>query len=433
MNFKSILNEWLCENIDKKIPLFDTDDGKIKTEIYKETRIIKVSNEFKEYFQMKSKLINESSDCIGFIYIMYFIENNLLIPLYIGRAEKKNGKIMLFQRWLRNKNSDHMFLFSKVVLEGLTKPEKYKKWQNHLIERNKFKNNVLFAIIPWYTNSDLIFIKEKVPIKTAEFLLIGLAGEAFPEEILNSEGISREGIYKIDDINNIIPFQKLEELWDFWINKYIKNNIPLFDEKEGIVSTTMSGRFKVLKRSREMEELIEKEVQNVYNDYLPVDKKEFYGVIYIMYTMQENKIIPLYVGKAEKLGRNGEYSVNLKAVHRGLNKAKFARWGYGHAYHIGDLSMAVLQGTEDRHECYQKKPPEKYIRWKNMLFDDNELNQGRIKLKTNLPIYFWMKAWHKNDIGLFSLAHCSCTFLEYQLIGVSGLIFKDYILNTEGI
>ena len=178
-----------------------------------------------------------------------------------------------------------------------------------------------------------------------------------------------------------------------------------------------------MKRSDEMEEMVKHEERKIWNDFVE-DKNEYDGMIYFMFKERDGYRIPLYVGKSEKLGVKGGYSANLKGIHRGGNKGKFARWGYGHQYHIGDLSHVIYE-----HDCYLKNPSKKYIRWRNFIFE-RDLFDDKPKLKE--PIYFWSKAWNRDDIGLFGLTHCSCTFLEYQLIGLSKLLFGDDLLNVDG-
>jgi len=92
----------------------------------------------------------------------------------------------------------------------------------------------------------------------------------------------------------------------------------------------------------QMDELIVSEVQKVIHDY--ADGQDGYeGLIYLMYKVRGQLVIPLYVGKSEKFGKGGgNLSAKIKNIER--NQHKFCRWGYGYAYHLGDLSAVVCTG-----------------------------------------------------------------------------------------
>jgi hypothetical protein len=81
-------------------------------------------------------------------------------------------------------------------------------------------------------------------------------------------------------------------------------------------------------------------------------RSDWKGLFYIMGKGTLNTFQFMYVGKAETRGVKNKFSVNLKGVNRGVNKHKFARWGDGLAYHIGDLSQAVFgnKGYKNPHE-----------------------------------------------------------------------------------
>lgn len=102
----------------------------------------------------------------------------------------------------------------------------------------------------------------------------------------------------------------------------------------------------------------------------------------------------------------------------------FVDGGYNYAYHIGDLSAVVLNGHSEL------KITNKYTSWANNIFRDTKTNNPQ--LKTN--IYFWIKAWSNDDIGLWNeFGKTSLTFLEYQMIGVCSKLFPDDLLNFEGV
>lgn len=211
---------------------------------------------------------------------------------------------------------------------------------------------------------------------------------------------------------------------DFIIRNGIDTNCSLFDTDENLnVNTILYGKDKyVLKRNKLMENLIIREVNKTIEDY---EKNTFIydGLIYMMYKKENNSIIPLYIGKSEKFGKNKQnLSINIKDIEK--NSGKFCRWGYNYAYHIGDLSAVVLNGHDET------KITNKYTAWANSLFINKKTNSPQ--LKTN--IYFWIKAWNNSDIGLWQdFGKTSLTFLEYQMIGVCSKLFPNDLLNFEGV
>ena len=212
-NFKSILNHWFNQVIRVQIPIFDlNDDRSIKTEIQKNKTVLKVTDIFKNYFETKVEEMNKESDTQGFIYLMYRFDTNGITPLYIGRSGKTKGRIKPFQRWLNNVNSDHIFILSNVIIEGKMKPKKYLEWKNSLFHESKLVEDVYFTIIPWTKNSTVPITNVPIPLKMAEFLLIGVIGEVYPEHFLNFEGRSREPVIP-SEIYQFTTFENLDELW----------------------------------------------------------------------------------------------------------------------------------------------------------------------------------------------------------------------------
>ena len=171
------------------------------------------------------------------------------------------------------------------------------------------------------------------------------------------------------------------DIWQQWTDRYIdtENPTPLFETDE-----TLTVEYKhygqndrrILKRSTEMEKAIRDEGRKVINDWSTTDDT-YDGLIYLMYWLDDGEVIPLYVGKAGKYGRDGEsLSANLEDL-RGSSTRKFARWGDAHYYHIGNLSAIIFD--------HDKNQKQKYEKWANHLF-----KSGRT---VHQPTYFWTKAW----------------------------------------
>lgn len=217
-----------------------------------------------------------------------------------------------------------------------------------------------------------------------------------------------------------------EKVWDNFCSRYgvADRGVPLFEVNNDIVNVNEIGKNRrlVLKRSNEMESNVIQEVRKVLSDHQS-GADRFEGLIYMMYRVLSNRIVPLYIGKAEKYGKSGSnLSENIKDIER--NDHKFCRWGYGYAYHIGDLSAIVCPGHP------QEKRPGKYKRWANTLFEDYPSKSPRLRL----PVYFWIIAWERGNIGIWEeFGETSLTFLEYLLIGVASRLFPNDLLNQEGV
>ena len=146
------------------------------------------------------------------------------------------------------------------------------------------------------------------------------------------------------------------------------------------------------------------------------------GLIYMMLLEEPEGVTPLYIGKAETLGKtNGNLSVNIKGIE--TNTRNFARWGDNYAYHIGDLSAAVLPGHDP------KEITPKYRSWAASLFKEYPTNTPVLKRK----VFFWTKAWSSKNLGPWlEFGPTKLTFLEYLLIGLASSAFGDVLLNREG-
>ena len=188
----------------------------------------------------------------------------------------------------------------------------------------------------------------------------------------------------------------------------------LFEVNNNVINVIEIGKDKrlFLRRSKAMESNVIQEVKKVLVDHKSGDGR-FEGLIYMMYRLLSDRIIPLYIGKAEKYGKNGgNLSENIRDIER--NAHKFCRWGYGYAYHVGDLSAIVCPGHPE------EKRRGKYTRWANALFEDFPSKSPRLRF----PVYFWINAWERGSIGIWEeFGGESLTFLEYLLIGVASRLF----------
>ena len=120
------------------------------------------------------------------------------------------------------------------------------------------------------------------------------------------------------------------DVWDQWVKDYLTPSkpVPLFAvDENGKVTIKKHGRDNrpLLERSREMNDLLRREGRKVVDDWKGSDDT-YEGLIYLMYTLEDDEVIPRYIGKAGKYGRDGKrLSANLKNIR--TNNSKFARWG----------------------------------------------------------------------------------------------------------
>ena len=138
------------------------------------------------------------------------------------------------------------------------------------------------------------------------------------------------------------------EIWTRFCDEYGigQTAVPLFATAGEYVRTRTHGERsrQLLVRSDEMEALVEAEAGRVIEDFRSGENK-LEGLIYMMFWRDEGSVLPLYIGKAEKYGKNG---ANLSANFQKITGArgKFARWGDNYAYHVGDLSAAALPAED---------------------------------------------------------------------------------------
>lgn len=217
------------------------------------------------------------------------------------------------------------------------------------------------------------------------------------------------------------------EIWNHFCEHHNvqKTLVPLFNTlPNGNVLTKRIGNAKVrnvLCRDDSMEEVVRRECAKLISDWH--ERAFIYdGLLYIMAVKEGDGVAPLYIGKAETIGkRNGNLSANIKGIEH--DTSKFARWGDGYEYHIGDLSAAVLPGHDQIHI------ERKYQMWAAALFKNYPSETPTLRR----PVYFWAKAWSRSDLGPWEdFGPTRLTFLEYLLIGLASSAFPGLLLNREG-
>lgn len=201
--------------------------------------------------------------------------------------------------------------------------------------------------------------------------------------------------------------------------------VPLFNCIDGRFVKTKQAGIKsprsVLCRSEQMEKMIRTETDKLVMDW-ERKKHEYEGLIYVMFLCEFDKVIPLYIGKAESIGKGEKnLSANIKNLKSDLSK--FARWGDNYAYHIGDLSAVVLAGH------HIDKQSKKYIDWAKSIFVEHPTSIPRLLN----DVYFWTMCWKRGTVGIWEdFGPTNLTFLEYLMIGVASSAFPDRLLNRDG-
>lgn len=222
-----------------------------------------------------------------------------------------------------------------------------------------------------------------------------------------------------------VPERSIKQaLWDDFCAAHdiATTGVPLLAaDVDGMVEVFGHGQDgrPMLRRSAAMEALLASTVERV----LATPQGDAEGLLYLMHRLDAaGHVVPLYAGKAGRYGRGGGVSVNLSSIR--TNAGKFSRWGYGYAYHMGDLSAATLPGH------LPGKATPKYRRWARSLFVEVPAASPRLRA----PIRFWCTAWGPSSHNIWpEFGACSLSFAEYLLIGVASLLFPNDLLNDEGV
>ena len=201
------------------VPLFELEAGSVATMPYgRDGRIVLKRSEQMESLlrSLGNTLIQEHSDGDvkhdGILYMMLSETSEGISPLYIGKAEtfgrgdqnlsanisdlaKGNGK---FGRWGYN-YSYHIGDLSAVTCPGHSAAKattKYESWRDALFTVSDDqicpKTEILFWATLWGPECQSIW-KDYGATKLAfeEYLVIGVASDVFPDQLLNREGRTR--------------------------------------------------------------------------------------------------------------------------------------------------------------------------------------------------------------------------------------------------
>ena len=207
---------------DQAVPLFQSTGGVVKTFMHGEGEgrcLVRRSEEMEALIVREVTRVLEDYDSgsdlfEGLIYMMFHRVGHEVIPLYIGKSEKFGkshgvlsaniagieGNRSKFCRW-GNSYAYHIGDLSAVVCPGHSKKRrtrKYSNWANKLFAHYpsaspQLREPVYFWITAWKKGGVGIW-EEFGPTSLTflEYLLIGVASDLFPGELLNDEGVNRE-------------------------------------------------------------------------------------------------------------------------------------------------------------------------------------------------------------------------------------------------
>jgi hypothetical protein len=213
-----------------------------------------------------------------------------------------------------------------------------------------------------------------------------------------------------------------QRMWDDFCSTHQVGALgkPIFETggDKLTVQTYDKNKRTILALSEAIRAVFKQEIDLLKRDF---DNKtdEYDGLIYILYLPQDNGVLPLYIGIAEKIGKSGKLSSTLKG------DKSVSRWGDADTqYHIGGLSTVVCTGySEDA--IYKPKKP-----WADRLFHEYPASSPRLKEPTCL----FVKAWRGADTGCWKdFGATPLPFLESCLIALASSLFPDTLLNVQGV
>lgn len=220
--------------------------------------------------------------------------------------------------------------------------------------------------------------------------------------------------------------------------------ICLLKTRENIaISQDNNSGNRRLKLSKEIKDRIN-DVRNKLLDtdtYLGTE-----GALYMMYridsasdNIDSTNIIPLYIGLSEAhswkfekdrsernhqiqdfTGEDAECRVARDRFSKNLtDERKRLRWGSDTAYHIGRLSLGLLEPDHKN----------AYVSWAKSIFTDDGLNSGTPELSDE--VYLWMHPWSRaKDDGPYH-PNTMLNEVEPQLIEMAAAAHPKSLLNNR--
>lgn len=215
--------------------------------------------------------------------------------------------------------------------------------------------------------------------------------------------------YRKQVIDNFISFATKDE-----------HRAPLFATIGHCVTTEMFNGYRIIRRSTQIESLLDKVVKSVKGN----DKSQ--GFLYFLHQMEDSgRVHPLYLGIARRTGKKNEIST--------LFNASYPRWGH---YKDGNFHLSSLNAVVFR-DGYSKSDYDKYkgvyLEWAEMIFDRSEFPIGADeKLCLRMPVYLSVIEWDENKVSFVDvLGNTTIKCEESILINLLYDYYPDMLLNKE--
>ncbi|MBX0329026.1 hypothetical protein K2Z83_15210 [Oscillochloris sp. ZM17-4] len=205
--------------VERAAPLFVESNNLVQTFTHGQNQrtILKRSPEMEDIVITEAnKVIDDykigSNNYDGLIYMMFWSEEDIAVPLYIGKTEKIGRKGSLsanikgirsthpfFCRWGYNYEY-HLGDLSSVVCPGhdlRNPPKKYVRWAEMLFSSYpssspSLNHTTYFWCKAWQSYKPGIWREYgETSLTFLEYLLIGVASDLFPHTVLNTEGVNK--------------------------------------------------------------------------------------------------------------------------------------------------------------------------------------------------------------------------------------------------
>ena len=198
-----------------------------------------------------------------------------------------------------------------------------------------------------------------------------------------------------------------------------ENRAELFDTKDGVATTELLNSYRIILRSRKMDELFKKVVRSV-------KEKKSQGFLYFLHQVDHSGVAyPLYLGIARLKGKSNEIS--------SLFKRDCPRWEYNRSggYHLSNLNSVVFS------EGYTKQNFNKYkgiyVEWAKEIFTraDFPIKQGE-QLLLRMPLYLSLIEWGEHQKSFVeALGNTTIKCEESILINLLNDFYPEKLLNKD--
>lgn len=148
-----------------------------------------------------------------------------------------------------------------------------------------------------------------------------------------ANSIKELSLAELEQVLSVEPESVLNNLWP--------DRVPLFRHTNLVVDTKVaSGGRRILCRDFGMEDMLGSAAIRLRDD-IAESRPKFLSIIYLLVSDDPDPCF--YVGICQRWGRVHSISANIADIYpRWVGLSRFARWGDGEAWHIGQLSDALF-------------------------------------------------------------------------------------------